>query len=59
MTDSPGPLSSPVDQSLPYALSLCGAGFDVCPVRIEIPELLAHRRGRARPRTLHVLLVRD
>ncbi|MGH3496278.1 MAG: LutB/LldF family L-lactate oxidation iron-sulfur protein [Nocardioidaceae bacterium] len=38
--------TSPVDQSLPYASSLCGACFDVCPVRIEIPELLVHLRTR-------------
>jgi L-lactate dehydrogenase complex protein LldF len=38
--------SSPVDQSLPYASTLCGACFDVCPVRIEIPELLVHLRTR-------------
>ncbi len=33
-----------VEQSLPYASTLCGACFDVCPVRIEIPELLVHLR---------------
>ncbi|MBC3193899.1 iron-sulfur cluster-binding protein [Pseudonocardia sp. C8] len=37
---------SPVDKSLPYASSLCGACFDVCPVRIEIPDLLVHLRTR-------------
>lgn len=36
--------SSPLDQSLPYASSLCGACFDACPVRIQIPELLVHLR---------------
>jgi L-lactate dehydrogenase complex protein LldF len=39
----------PVDQqtaSLPYASSLCGACFDVCPVRIDIPEVLVHLRGQ-------------
>ncbi len=37
----------PVDEqtaSLPYASSLCGACFDVCPVRIDIPEILVHLR---------------
>ena len=37
----------PVDEqtaSLPYASSLCGACFDVCPVRIDIPEVLVHLR---------------
>lgn len=37
-------VSSPVDASLPYASSLCGACFDACPVRIDIPELLVHLR---------------
>ena len=38
----------PVDAqtaSLPYASSLCGACFEVCPVRIEIPEILVHLRA--------------
>ena len=37
--------------SLPYASSLCGACFEVCPVRIDIPEVLvapAHRRWSTR-----------
>ena len=33
-------------QSLPYASSLCGACYDVCPVKINIPEILIHLRGR-------------
>jgi L-lactate dehydrogenase complex protein LldF len=33
-----------VDKSLPYASSLCGACFDACPVRIEIPRLLVRLR---------------
>ncbi|MBB2892017.1 lactate utilization protein B [Flexivirga oryzae] len=36
--------STPIDQSLPFASSLCGACFDVCPVRIEIPTLLVALR---------------
>lgn len=32
--------------SLPYASSLCGACYDVCPVRINIPEILVHLRGK-------------
>lgn len=32
--------------SLPYASSLCGACYDVCPVRINIPEVLVHLRGK-------------
>jgi len=38
--------TSAIDKSLPYASSLCGACFDACPVRIEIPELLVHLRTR-------------
>jgi L-lactate dehydrogenase complex protein LldF len=33
--------------SLPYASSLCGACFEVCPVRIDIPEVLVHLRARS------------
>nr|WP_151524981.1 LutB/LldF family L-lactate oxidation iron-sulfur protein [Serinicoccus kebangsaanensis] len=36
--------SSDVDKSLPYASSLCGACFEACPVRIDIPSLLVHLR---------------
>ncbi len=32
--------------TLPWASSLCGACFDVCPVRIDIPTVLVHLRGR-------------
>jgi L-lactate dehydrogenase complex protein LldF len=32
--------------SLPYASSLCGACYEVCPVRIDIPSLLVHLRAR-------------
>lgn len=34
-------------KSLPYASSLCGACYDVCPVKINIPEVLIHLRGEA------------
>ena len=37
---------SDVDKSLPFASSLCGACFDVCPVRIDIPAMLVHLRTR-------------
>ncbi len=33
-------------RSLPYASSLCGACYEVCPVKINIPETLIHLRGR-------------
>jgi L-lactate dehydrogenase complex protein LldF len=32
--------------SLPYASSLCGACYEVCPVKINIPEVLIHLRGK-------------
>jgi L-lactate dehydrogenase complex protein LldF len=31
--------------SLPYASSLCGACFDACPVKIDIPNILIHLRA--------------
>ncbi len=33
--------------SLPFASSLCGACYDVCPVAIDIPSMLVHLRSRA------------
>jgi L-lactate dehydrogenase complex protein LldF len=33
--------------SLPYASSLCGACFDACPVKIDIPTILVHLRNQA------------
>jgi L-lactate dehydrogenase complex protein LldF len=33
--------------SLPYASSLCGACYEVCPVKINIPQVLVHLRQRA------------
>jgi len=32
--------------TLPYASSLCGACYDVCPVKIDIPSILVHLRAR-------------
>jgi L-lactate dehydrogenase complex protein LldF len=32
--------------TLPYASSLCGACYDVCPVKINIPEVLVHLRAQ-------------
>ncbi len=32
--------------SLPYASSLCGACYEVCPVKINIPEILIHLRRK-------------
>ncbi|MFE9424970.1 lactate utilization protein B [Kitasatospora sp. NPDC006697] len=39
-------LQSEVDASLPYASSLCGACYEVCPVAIDIPEVLVHLREK-------------
>ncbi|MGD0498219.1 MAG: LutB/LldF family L-lactate oxidation iron-sulfur protein [Bryobacteraceae bacterium] len=33
-------------RSLPYASSLCGACYEACPVKIDIPEILIHLRGK-------------
>jgi L-lactate dehydrogenase complex protein LldF len=33
--------------SLPFASSLCGACYEVCPVKIDIPAVLLHLRGLA------------
>ena len=33
-------------KSLPYASSLCGACYEVCPVKINIPEVLIHLRNK-------------
>jgi L-lactate dehydrogenase complex protein LldF len=33
-------------RSLPYASSLCGACYEVCPVEIDIPRVLVHLRSR-------------
>ncbi len=37
-------IQSEIDASLPYASSLCGACYEVCPVAIDIPEVLVHLR---------------
>jgi L-lactate dehydrogenase complex protein LldF len=51
--------------SLPYASTLCGACFEVCPVRIDIPAVLvelraqvvdAHRGGVPKPEALAMRL---
>ena len=38
--------TDPQVDSLPYASSLCGACYEVCPVRIDIPEVLVHLRSK-------------
>ncbi|MFF4234114.1 LutB/LldF family L-lactate oxidation iron-sulfur protein [Streptomyces sp. NPDC001820] len=39
-------IQSEIDASLPYASSLCGACYEVCPVAIDIPEVLLHLREK-------------
>ena len=54
---TPQLVHTPSAASLPYASSLCGACYEVCPVKIDIPRILVHLRGaaveqrRASPRT--------
>src|SRR5690606_9070626 len=38
-------VESAADASLPYASTLCGACADVCPVKIDIPDVLVRLRG--------------
>jgi L-lactate dehydrogenase complex protein LldF len=33
--------------SLPFASSLCGGCYEVCPVKIDIPKVLLHLRAKA------------
>jgi L-lactate dehydrogenase complex protein LldF len=41
------PLLEGIEQAatLPYASSLCGRCYEVCPVKIDIPSVLVHLRG--------------
>jgi L-lactate dehydrogenase complex protein LldF len=39
-------LTDPVDASLPFASTLCGACYEVCPVAINIPEVLVDLRAK-------------
>lgn len=41
-----GTAASPLEASLPYASTLCGACYDACPVAINIPDVLLHLRHR-------------
>jgi L-lactate dehydrogenase complex protein LldF len=51
----PGPIGAiltpqldptPATRSLPYASTLCGACYAVCPVKIDIPRILVHLRSQ-------------
>jgi len=46
-------VTSEIDASLPYASSLCGACYEVCPVAINIPEVLVELRARSVERHRH------
>jgi L-lactate dehydrogenase complex protein LldF len=41
-----GVTADPITMSVPYASTLCGACFEACPVRIDIPAALAHLRAQ-------------
>ncbi|MFJ3032401.1 LutB/LldF family L-lactate oxidation iron-sulfur protein [Rothia terrae] len=41
-----GGIENEFNSTLPYASSLCGACYDACPVKINIPEVLVHLRGK-------------
>ena len=48
--------------SLPFASSLCGACYEVCPVKIDIPTVLLHLRAKAveaKAPTIERLLMRS
>jgi L-lactate dehydrogenase complex protein LldF len=45
--------------SLPYASSLCGACYEVCPVKINIPEVLVHLRQEEVSRSARAPGVRE
>jgi L-lactate dehydrogenase complex protein LldF len=45
--------------SLPYASTLCGACYEVCPVKINIPEVLVHLRQEEVARSGHASGVRE
>ncbi|MBD0690365.1 LutB/LldF family L-lactate oxidation iron-sulfur protein [Streptomyces sp. CBMA123] len=47
--------------SLPFASTLCGACYDACPVKINIPEVLTHLRAKvveARPKRAEALAMK-
>ncbi|MFW0120710.1 LutB/LldF family L-lactate oxidation iron-sulfur protein [Rothia sp. CCM 9419] len=42
-----GGIENEYNSSLPFASSLCGACYEACPVKINIPDVLVHLRGKA------------
>ncbi|MDS1269200.1 LutB/LldF family L-lactate oxidation iron-sulfur protein [Lipingzhangella sp. LS1_29] len=47
LTPQLGLVDREVARELPYASTLCGACYEVCPVAIDIPEVLVHLRQRS------------
>jgi L-lactate dehydrogenase complex protein LldF len=45
--------ASELDASLPFASTLCGACYEVCPVAIDIPEVLVHLRAQVAEHAPH------
>jgi L-lactate dehydrogenase complex protein LldF len=41
--------------TLPFASTLCGACYDACPVKINIPEVLTHLRARVVEQKRHAI----
>ncbi|MDR2973445.1 MAG: iron-sulfur cluster-binding protein [Propionibacteriaceae bacterium] len=46
-------LDHAIDLSLPYACTLCGACSEVCPVKIDFPDVIVHMRYEAAEHKLH------
>lgn len=44
-------IESEANATLPFASTLCGACYDVCPVKINIPDILVHLRAEAVEKT--------
>lgn len=42
-----GGIENEYNSTLPFASSLCGACYEACPVKINIPDVLVHLRGKA------------
>ncbi|GGH61344.1 LutB/LldF family L-lactate oxidation iron-sulfur protein [Rothia aerolata] len=42
-----GGIENEFNSTLPFASSLCGACYEVCPVKINIPDVLVDLRGKA------------
>jgi L-lactate dehydrogenase complex protein LldF len=46
-------------KSLPYASSLCGACYEVCPVKIDIPSVLLHLRAQTKKEVAERIAMRS